>query len=128
MTVFAAVTGILGTVGAAIFSLFLEYVWLAVSLAFAAHGFYGIVFYYIGYLNAASCERALPAIESGTLDYESLAPIMNRRPPAIRKLLNGCVARGVLVGYFVGETCLTPIAPQIKEKAENENLTDTEEI
>ena len=127
MTVIAAVTGIAGTVGAAITSLFVQYALLAASLILAIHGFYGIVFYYVGYLNAAACERALTAIESGTLDYESLSPIMNRRTPAVKKLLGRCIARGAFTGYSLGETCLTATDEGTKQDPENENITDTEE-
>lgn len=122
MTVFSVVTGILGTLGAAVTSLFLMYPLLAVSLLFAIHGFYGTVFYYVGYLNAASCERAFAAIADGTTDYNSLSPIMNRRLPAIQALLGKCIKRGYLVGYTLGTDSLVPV-----ESATNENTTPTEE-
>ena len=120
MTVFSAVTGILGTLGAAVTSLFLMYPLLAVSLVFAIHGFYGIVFYYVGYLNAASCERALAAIADGTTDYAALSPIMNRRIPSLTLLLDKCIRRGYLVGYTLGQDALVPTENQ-------ENTTPTEE-
>ena len=110
LTIFAVVSAAVGTVAAAITSLFLQYVWLAVSLVLAAHGWYGAVFYYIGYLNAAATARAASAIADGTLSYADLAPIMNRRTPSVIKLLEKAIARGQLVGYTVGENSLLPIS------------------
>ena len=130
MTVFSAVTGILGAVAAAVTALYLQYVWLAVAFVFAAHGFYGIVFYYIGYLNAAACERAIAAINAGELSYSALSPIMNRRIPELKKLLSACIVRDQLVGYTLGEDCLAPatvLEPEAADEPVETAVQDGEE-
>ena len=113
------IMGALGLVGTVLFSLFVRYLPLAVSIVFLGNALYGTVFYYIGYSNATACISAVSEIERGTRKISKLAVSMCRTEASAEMLLSKCIARGYITGFVISDGELREDVQNSEQNNEN---------
>ena len=94
------------------------YFWMAVAIAFTAHGFYGVTFYFLAFKRAGDRIRCVMAFEDGLRSIDKIGAYTMLTEEATRQVLGECLKKEFIRGYYLGEDRLLPIESE-EEKTED---------
>ena len=92
-----------------------EYFWMAVAIAFTAHGFYGVTFYFLAFARAGDRLRCVKAFEEGLRSYDKISAYTLLTEEATKNLLAECLKKEFIVGYFLAKDGLVEIVSEAEE-------------
>ena len=96
-----------------------EYFWMSVAMAFTAHGFYGVTFYFLAFARAGDRLRCVKAFEEGLRTLDKISAYTMLTMDATKQILAQCIKKEFIQGYYLGDDGLVPI---VSEEEESEDI------
>ena len=95
-----------------------EYFWMAVAIAFTAHGFYGVTFYFLAFARAGERLRCVKAFDEGLRSYDKIGDYLLLNEQSTRKILAECLKKEFITGYYLGDEGLVEIESEAEKGEE----------
>ena len=91
------------------------YFWMAIAIAFTAHGFYGVTFYFLAFGRAGDRLRCVKAFDEGLRSIEAISAYTMLTPDATRDTLATCLKRELITGHYLTDLGLSPIVSEVEQ-------------